>query len=75
VDLARRGTAAAAVGFVNFMGYMGAAAGDKTTGHLAQDYGWPFAVRFWAACAFGGAVVIAFLWNAGGNAKQKAVHS
>jgi len=26
VDLARRGTAAAAVGFVNFMGYMGAAA-------------------------------------------------
>src|SRR5262245_33826105 len=28
VDLAKRGTAAAAVGFVNFMGYMGAAAGD-----------------------------------------------
>ena len=55
VDLARRGTAAAAVGFVNFMGYMGAAAGDKVTGHLAEDYGWPFAVRFWAACAFAGA--------------------
>src|SRR6185436_4173584 len=29
VDLARRGTAAAAAGLVNFMGYMGAAAGDK----------------------------------------------
>jgi sugar phosphate permease len=63
VDLARRGTPAAAAGFVNFMGYMGAAAGDKVTGHLAQDYGWPFAVRFWAACAFAGAVIIAFLWN------------
>ena len=59
VDLARGGTAAAAAGFVNFMGYMGAAAGDKLTGHLAQDHGWPFAVRFWAACAFGGALVIA----------------
>jgi len=65
VDLARGGTAAAAAGFVNFMGYMGAAAGDKVTGHLVEDYGWPRAVRFWAACALIGAVVIAFLWNAG----------
>jgi MFS transporter, OPA family, glycerol-3-phosphate transporter len=65
VDLARGGTAAAAAGFVNFMGYMGAAAGDKLTGRFAQDYGWPFAVRFWAACAFAGALVIACLWNVG----------
>jgi sugar phosphate permease len=72
VDLARRGTAAAAAGFVNFMGYMGAAAGDKATGHLVDDFGWPLAVRFWAACAFGGAVVIAFLWNAGGNGNSKS---
>jgi MFS transporter, OPA family, glycerol-3-phosphate transporter len=65
IDLARRGTSAAAAGFVNFMGYMGAAAGDKLTGHIAEDYGWQFAVRFWAACAFGGAVVISALWNSG----------
>jgi sugar phosphate permease len=65
VDLARKGTAAAAAGFVNFMGYMGAAAGDKLTGHIAQDHGWEFAVRFWAACAFGGALAIACLWNVG----------
>ncbi len=65
VDLARHGTAAAAAGFVNFMGYMGAAAGDKLTGHIAQDYGWQFAVRFWAACALGGAIAIAALWNTG----------
>jgi sugar phosphate permease len=63
VDLARRDTAAAATGFVNFMGYMGAAAGDKLTGHLAQDYGWRFAVWFWAGCAFGASLVIACLWN------------
>lgn len=65
VDLARKGTSAAAAGFVNFMGYMGAAAGDKVTGHVAQDYGWEFAVRFWAGCAFAGAAVIAVLWNTG----------
>jgi OPA family glycerol-3-phosphate transporter-like MFS transporter len=65
VDIARGGTAAAAVGFVNFMGYMGAAAGDVFTGHIAEKFGWPFAVRFWAACAFVGAVVIVGLWNRG----------
>jgi len=64
VDLARHGTAAAAAGFVNFMGYMGAAAGDKLTGSFAEVHGWPAAVRFWAACAFAGGLVIAFLWKA-----------
>jgi hypothetical protein len=44
---------------------MGAAAGDKFTGHIAEKHGWPFAVRFWAACAFAGAIVIAGLWNRG----------
>jgi sugar phosphate permease len=73
VDLARRGTAAAAAGFVNFMGYMGAAAGDKLTGHLAQDYGWRVAVWFWAGCAFAAALVIACLWNAAaGNERGPA---
>jgi sugar phosphate permease len=75
VDLARRGAAAAAAGFVNFMGYMGAAAGDKLTGHIAQDHGWQFAVRFWAACAFAAALVIAGLWNAGKRATEPAPNS
>ena len=61
-DLARRGTAAAAAGFVNFMGYMGAAVGNQLTGQLAQHHGWPVAVRFWAGCALAGALVIACLW-------------
>jgi sugar phosphate permease len=63
VDLARSGTAAAAAGFVNFMGYMGAAGGDVLTGQIAQNHGWWFAVRFWAGCAFAGAVVVGCLWN------------
>ena len=75
VDLARRGTAAAAVGFVNFMGYMGAAAGDQMTGHLAQDHGWPVAVRFWAACAFAGAFIIAFLWKKTATPDESSSHS
>ncbi len=62
-DLARRGTAAAAAGFVNFSGYMGAAAGNQLTGQFAQRYGWPVAVQFWAACALAGALVIACLWQ------------
>lgn len=72
VDLARGGTAAAAAGFVNFMGAIGSAAGDKVTGNLVQDYGWPFAVRFWAACGFVAALVIAFLWNVGKRSKSPA---
>jgi sugar phosphate permease len=62
-DLARRDTAAAAAGFVNFMGYMGAAAGNQLTGQLAQHHGWPVAVRFWAGCALAGALIVAGLWQ------------
>lgn len=63
VDLARSGTPAAAAGFVNFMGYMGAAGGDKLTGQFAQSHGWPAAVRFWAGCALLAAVFVACLWR------------
>jgi sugar phosphate permease len=70
VDLARAGTAAAAAGFVNFMGYMGAAGGDVLTGQIAQKHGWPYAVRFWAGCAFLSACVIACLWRAEGRMRN-----
>ena len=63
VDLSRGGAAAAAVGFVNFMGYMGAAAGDKLTGHLVDNHGWKTAVFFWAGCALAAAAAISLLWN------------
>jgi sugar phosphate permease len=62
-DLARGGTAAAAAGFVNFMGYMGAFTGDMVTGYLAKQHGWQTAILFWAVCAFAGAIVIAILWQ------------
>ena len=63
-DLARRGTSAAAAGFVNFMGYIGAAlAGDVLTGYLYARYGWEVAIYAWAACAFLAAIAAGLLWN------------
>ncbi|HAK56574.1 MAG: MFS transporter [Vicinamibacterales bacterium] len=63
-DLARRGTSAAAAGFVNFMGYIGAAlAGDVMTGYLYVRYGWEVAIYAWAACAFVAAIAAGLLWN------------
>jgi len=65
-DLAHRGTSAAAAGFVNFMGYMGAAGGDVITGYFSADAhgGWRVAIFIWAGWAFAGALVTGLLWNA-----------
>jgi MFS family permease len=65
VDLAHRGTSAAAAGFVNFMGYMGAASGDVITGYYSSPAhgGWQIAIYIWAGWAFAGAVITAILWN------------
>jgi sugar phosphate permease len=64
-DMARLGTAAAAAGFVNFMGYMGAFSGDLVTGYLKHHYNWQSAIQFWAACALVAAGVVATLWRVG----------
>lgn len=65
-DLAKRGTTAAAAGFVNFLGYMGAASGDMVTGYfkMPEHGGWEVAIYIWAGWAFGSAAFAALLWNA-----------
>jgi len=63
MDTARAGRTVAAVGFVNLFGYLGAFLGDKVTGNLADAYGWPAAVFFWATCAFLAALVLLPLWR------------
>ena len=62
-DLARKGTSAAAAGFVNCMGYVGAAAGDYVTGSALEAYGWEQAIFMWAAWALAAAVAAGLLWN------------
>jgi len=73
VDFAKRGAAAAACGFVDFFGYLGAAAGDQVTGYLVQHDGWKAALSFWAACAFGAAVIVAPLWRATARARDSVL--
>jgi hypothetical protein len=64
-DLAHRGASGAAAGFVNFMGYMGAASGDVVTGYYSapEHGGWQLAIYIWAAWAFAGSIIMAILWN------------
>src|SRR5262245_40801146 len=68
-DLARRGTSAAAAGFVNFLGYMGAATGDVVTGYysLPQHGGWSVVIGIWAAWALVGSFLTALLWSKRGE--------
>ena len=63
-DLARKGTSAAAAGFVNSMGYVGAASGDVVTGWALENYGWERTIYLWAAWALAAAVTTGMLWNA-----------
>jgi sugar phosphate permease len=69
-DLARAGTAAAAAGFVNFMGYIGAFTGDTITGYLKKHYNWETAINFWAWVALAAALVILLLWRVGPHTKR-----
>ena len=63
-DLARKGTSAAAAGFVNSMGYIGAAGGDYFTGRTLDAYGWEKTIYLWACWAFAAAIAAGLLWNA-----------
>jgi sugar phosphate permease len=63
-DLAKSGAVASAVGFVNFMGYMGASAGDWFTANVADsERGWDGVYWLWASWALVAAGCVAMLWN------------
>ncbi|MBX3206618.1 MAG: MFS transporter [Labilithrix sp.] len=63
-DFAKRGTTAAAAGFVDFMGYMGAFGGDVLTGWLLKNRDFHAAITFWASAAIVAALLSALLWRA-----------
>lgn len=63
-DYARRGATAAAAGFVDFTGHVGAFSGDVVTGWMLRRYGWGGAIAWWATAAFVAAALVATLWRA-----------
>jgi sugar phosphate permease len=63
-DFARRGATAAAAGFVDFAGHVGAFSGDVVTGWTLKHHGWASAIACWAGAAFLAAALVATLWRA-----------
>ncbi|HEY8041203.1 MAG TPA: MFS transporter [Polyangiaceae bacterium] len=63
-DFARRGATAAAAGFVDFTGHVGAFSGDVVTGWMLKRHGWAGAIAWWAGAAFVAALLVATLWRA-----------
>ena len=63
-DFARRGATAAAAGFVDFTGHVGAFTGDVVTGWMIKRHGWAGAIGWWAVAAFVAAALVATLWRA-----------
>jgi OPA family glycerol-3-phosphate transporter-like MFS transporter len=63
-DFARRGATAAAAGFVDFTGHVGAFSGDVVTGWMVRRHGWAGAIGWWAGAAFVAAALVATLWRA-----------
>jgi len=62
-DYARRGAMAAAAGFVDFAGHVGAFSGDVVTALLLRRHGWGGAIAWWACAAFGAAALVSMLWR------------
>ena len=63
-DFAKRGATAAAAGFVDFTGHVGAFSGDVVTGWMLKHHGWASAIACWAGAAFAAAALVATLWRA-----------
>jgi len=63
-DFARGGATAAAAGFVDFVGHMGAFSGDVVTGWMVKHHGWSGAFAWWASAALAAALLVATLWRA-----------
>lgn len=63
MDFATRKAASSATGFIDCMGYIGAALTGVGTGWLVDKYNWNATFYFWVAGAFIAALLMASLWN------------
>lgn len=73
-DFARRGATAAAAGFVDFMGHVGAFSGDVVTGWALRRYGWGGAILWWAFAGFLAAAFVATLWGVRPDTRPASSH-
>jgi OPA family glycerol-3-phosphate transporter-like MFS transporter len=62
-DFARKGATAAAAGFVDFSGHVGAMTCDLFTGQMVNHERWDAAIGVWACAAIVASVLVASLWN------------
>ncbi len=63
MDFGTRKVASSAAGFIDCMGYVGAAFTGVGSGWLVDSYGWNAAFYLWIAGAFVAAILMALLWN------------
>jgi len=63
MDFGTRKAASSATGFVDGLGYIGAAITGIGSGWLVDNYGWDAAFYFWIAMALVAGVLMATLWN------------
>ena len=63
MDFGTRKAAASTTGFIDGMGYIGAAITGVGSGILIDNYGWDSAFYFWVFSAFAAAILMATLWH------------
>ncbi len=63
MDYGTRKAASSAAGFIDGLGYLGAAFTGVGTGWLVDNYGWNYAFYFWAAGAFISCIIMLSLWR------------
>lgn len=63
-DLGTRKAASSVTGFIDAMGYVGAALTGVGTGYLIDNYSWDAAFYFWIFGAVFAAIMILFVWKA-----------
>ena len=62
MDLGTRKASASAAGFIDCLGYVGAALTGVGTGWLTDNYGWDAAFHFWVIGALVAGVLMVLLW-------------
>ncbi len=63
MDFGTRKAAASAAGFIDGVGYIGAAVTGVVSGYLVDNYGWNTAFYMWLGGALAAAALMLLLWN------------